>query len=302
MSYFPDLSTYGYGRRHRGMLHIGWLDDLHYFPRGEVGEEVVAKLKWLAKRPVNSLFGFHVCQICCPPSLKNNPSKEYLKALDNPRCRGNGEIRITLNDVTYAAPVLLVHYIEDHGYLPPEEFLQAVVHGVAILPGDLYPAPRPGRKVEKDGGLPAFTAQKEGTAIKLKCRTPGEAWLVWEELEKAGIIALLPGEEELKLQLSEDGCVDLRVSAKAYESNPNLRSVVEFQHQRVKAEQSLPHRGKFIAMGSGALPVPGVLVFAWMLSNYKKEGYQRMAKELTWWFLFGITAWVLILVSCFVFF
>jgi hypothetical protein len=27
---------------------------------------------------------------------------------------------------TFAAPVLIVHYIEEHGYLPPAEFLKAV--------------------------------------------------------------------------------------------------------------------------------------------------------------------------------
>ena len=38
----------------------------------------------------------------------------------------NGEIRITAETVTYAAPVLIVHYVEAHGYLPPTEFLNAV--------------------------------------------------------------------------------------------------------------------------------------------------------------------------------
>jgi hypothetical protein len=39
---------------------------------------------------------------------------------------GNGEIWVPGDDVIYAAPVLIVHYIEEHGYLPPPQFLKAV--------------------------------------------------------------------------------------------------------------------------------------------------------------------------------
>jgi hypothetical protein len=38
----------------------------------------------------------------------------------------NGEIRVPGDDVIYAAPLLIVHYIEEHGYLPPAEFLKAL--------------------------------------------------------------------------------------------------------------------------------------------------------------------------------
>lgn len=39
---------------------------------------------------------------------------------------GNGEIRVGSDGITYAAPVLIVHYIKDHGYLPPAQFLEAI--------------------------------------------------------------------------------------------------------------------------------------------------------------------------------
>jgi len=38
----------------------------------------------------------------------------------------NGEIRVYREGVTFAAPLLIVHYIEDHGYLPPAQFLKAI--------------------------------------------------------------------------------------------------------------------------------------------------------------------------------
>ena len=43
---------------------------------------------------------------------------------------GSAEIRVFSNEgVTYAAPNLIYHYIVDHHYLPPEEFIRAVLEG-----------------------------------------------------------------------------------------------------------------------------------------------------------------------------
>ena len=38
----------------------------------------------------------------------------------------NGEIRVSREGITFAAPLLIAHYIEEHGYLPPDEFLRAI--------------------------------------------------------------------------------------------------------------------------------------------------------------------------------
>jgi hypothetical protein len=46
----------------------------------------------------------------------------------------NGEIRVTFEGVTYAAPVLIVHNIEVHRYRPPAVFLRAVMEGAANQP------------------------------------------------------------------------------------------------------------------------------------------------------------------------
>ncbi len=48
--------------------------------------------------------------------------------------RSNGEIRVTDEGVTFAAPVLIVHYIEEHGYLPPAQFLDAI-EKTAVISG-----------------------------------------------------------------------------------------------------------------------------------------------------------------------
>ena len=150
------------------------------------------------------------------------------------------------------------------------------------------------RQPERDEIPLAPIAQKEGSAISLKLRTPKEAYLVCNELEEADIVAILPEEEELLSQFKEKGYVEVRVSAKAYESLADLRSRVEFQYGRVRAEQPLSYFGKMAGMGCGAMIVPGMFVFAWLVSSYRKNGYDKMAKELKFWFLLGVAALLLL--------
>src|SRR6478609_5401608 len=87
-------------------------------------------------------------------------------------------------------------------------------------------------------------SQRKGNVIILKCRTPQEAYLVSDELEKADIIPILPGEKELLRQFKRNGCVELQVSANAYESVADLRSVVEFQYRKALWVESLSYFGK----------------------------------------------------------
>ncbi|MEJ7786715.1 MAG: hypothetical protein WKF96_18085 [Solirubrobacteraceae bacterium] len=40
----------------------------------------------------------------------------------------NGEIRVTGEDGTvYAAPTMIAHYVAEHDYLPPQEFVDALL-------------------------------------------------------------------------------------------------------------------------------------------------------------------------------
>ena len=84
---------------------------------------VIEKLKQLATRPTELYRGFHVCELCShPKGLSPEQDWEWGKSRAS-----NGEIRVILGSTTYAAPLLIVHYIQEHGYLPPEEFLRAVI-------------------------------------------------------------------------------------------------------------------------------------------------------------------------------
>jgi hypothetical protein len=135
MAYFPDLSPYAYGHAaHPGVVHIGWLDGVHSFPKGAVDSRLIEKIKSLARKPVELYRGRHICELCvAPPDVEKtfmpngiviDPNCAWFRWAD--QRSSNGEIRVRFGNVTFAAPVLIAHYIEEHGYLPPADFLTAI--------------------------------------------------------------------------------------------------------------------------------------------------------------------------------
>jgi hypothetical protein len=109
MAYFRDLSPYAYGHAHHpGVVHVGWLDGIHSFPKGAVDSRLLEKIKLLSREP----------------GLVIDPNCAWARWVD--QRSSNGEIRVRSGNVTFAAPVLIAHYIEEHAYLPPGEFLKAV--------------------------------------------------------------------------------------------------------------------------------------------------------------------------------
>jgi hypothetical protein len=135
MAYFTDLTPYAYsGRPQPGVVHVGWLDAIHDFPRGEVAKALVEKLKIMAANPVEMYRGYHLCELCkqpeeaplvpVPDRVVVDPNEVWTQWAKTRM--SNGEIRVTRGRITYAAPIIITHYIEEHSYLPPWEFLQAV--------------------------------------------------------------------------------------------------------------------------------------------------------------------------------
>jgi hypothetical protein len=54
-------------------------------------------------------------------------------------------------------------------------------------------------------------------------------------------------------------------------------------------------------MGSAIMLVPGLLMFTLLLSTYRKNGYDRRARQLKFWFFLGLAAWLAALCACFAF-
>lgn len=127
--HFPDLTPYEHGRTESQPkdLNAGWLSSAHPFPRGVPDSRLIEALQRLVAFPVNLYRGFHLCEFCPPPPTKLSPGG--IPILDPlPGTAGNGEIRVTAaSGITYVAPVLILHYVVSHGYLPPQEFVDAAI-------------------------------------------------------------------------------------------------------------------------------------------------------------------------------
>jgi hypothetical protein len=126
MSYFPDLSRYTYLKRvaRPDEVNIGWLDGQHQFPQGDVPERVLAAIFELCQRRVNQTRGYHHCELCPPARLPYT-----VEELGTRLSLGSAEIRVAGRlGVKYACPDLIYHYVRDHRYRPPQEFIDAVLN------------------------------------------------------------------------------------------------------------------------------------------------------------------------------
>jgi hypothetical protein len=124
MVYYPDLSLYDYDyySTPEGMT-IGWLMKGHEFQQGEVELEDLERLSDLGYLYEGQSRGYHYCTFCGKMELQYAWSQRF----DSKYSLGSAEIRVRSDDGTlYVAPNLITHYILEHEYMPPAEFLQAV--------------------------------------------------------------------------------------------------------------------------------------------------------------------------------
>lgn len=123
MTYYRDLSPYEYTEQSHAMLNVGWLGRGHPFSTGSTPASTVERLVLLVDSAENIMRGFHYCEFCDAES----PIRLVAPVPDGYVWLGTGEIWLDgEGGVRYSAPTLVVHYITEHSYLPPEEFLAAV--------------------------------------------------------------------------------------------------------------------------------------------------------------------------------
>ena len=126
MSYFADLTPYCYvGAEEENTFNVGWLDVAHQYPTGPTPPEFVEKLAWLCLNGrVNQTRGFYVCDMCESVEWGFYSVVLYGKK----HALGSAEIRVSGSHGTYAAPDLILHYVVEHRYLPPEDFVQGILN------------------------------------------------------------------------------------------------------------------------------------------------------------------------------
>ncbi|MFJ8434495.1 hypothetical protein ACIQ9P_24665 [Kitasatospora sp. NPDC094019] len=111
---YLDGSPYEYRSFPLPMISIGWLGRAQGL-QSEGSEPLAAAefdvLKRLSVRPGSVTLGVHECELC--------PEGEEFE--------GNGEYRYYFDDGNvYSAPVMILHYVEDHGYSPPRPFVDCL--------------------------------------------------------------------------------------------------------------------------------------------------------------------------------
>ena len=130
MTYFKDLTPYTYTQVDQS-LNIGWLSVSEEYVIGETSLEFKEKLRQfcLDENVIKIMRGFQECEFCGLSSTdwaRTHPSYgENSKWMSI----GDGEIRVIGDGVIYAAPALIYHYIVEHQYQPPQEFIDAVLNG-----------------------------------------------------------------------------------------------------------------------------------------------------------------------------
>lgn len=127
MTYIKDLTSCGYFRRPltKKLLAVGWLEPHHEFSLGRVEQGAFRALIELLRdpwQPGGGFRGLHDCGFC------NEPEVPLRMQFDDIVVQlGAKNVFVPGSERVYVAPSLVLHYIKDHGYCPPEEFCDAVI-------------------------------------------------------------------------------------------------------------------------------------------------------------------------------
>jgi hypothetical protein len=136
--------TWGIGRLPEGttLVAVGWLGS-SVKSKGALAEGVVDAL--FEAYEMKAVFsdgtaGWHDCELCPGPEAWYSDGKVG-PVIDwrgrQVRLYGHGHHLIRYDTIIYMAPALILHYILDHGYRPPEEFQEAATSGEFLGPDDL---------------------------------------------------------------------------------------------------------------------------------------------------------------------
>ncbi len=127
MTYYPDLGPCDYFATDWTfcLRAVGWLEPGHDYKRGTPSAAFVEKLTELLKSPWQPVWfpGIYCCGFCEPEIKATMPPE----AVFNATPRGGNNLFVPESTSVYVAPDLVQHYIEAHGYCPPEEFRAAVM-------------------------------------------------------------------------------------------------------------------------------------------------------------------------------
>ena len=126
MTYYPDLTEYEYIEKNDeySCVNIGWLSAEKHFDKGVLPFSIIEKIEQFSQYMINVTRGFHDCELFSDKDVR------LYDLADKSILLGSAEVRIFSNEpIIYAAPNLLIHYVTEHGYLPPKKFIDAIQNG-----------------------------------------------------------------------------------------------------------------------------------------------------------------------------
>ena len=124
--YLKDLDPYRHGvpTPLKDVVAIGWLSVSNDYPHGDIAPGLVDALEeLLSSHRVNQMRGYHVCDFCLKAPLTHQTRSGKVIML------GSAELWVpsSQRSTIYAAPDLIYHYVKEHLYLPPDDFVKAVL-------------------------------------------------------------------------------------------------------------------------------------------------------------------------------
>lgn len=144
MAHFEDLSPCPYfSGFHVDILRaIGWLEAGHEYVRGDVSREFFEKLCELLQRPWTPYVfcGYHGCGFC--RFTHGIASTRFHRDGNTIRIPGLSCLNLFVpgDGVVYVSPELIAHYVDSHGYKPPEEYVQAVLECPCMWSAEYFDA------------------------------------------------------------------------------------------------------------------------------------------------------------------
>lgn len=116
MSWYPDMGRQTMVAAGDHVRAVGWLSSSEPFPRGEVPAAFLARLREFYRLSGHSwealqfrvFGGLHDCEFC-------------------DKCTCARDFGVATAAELFVAPGMIVHYVESHAYLPPPEFISAVL-------------------------------------------------------------------------------------------------------------------------------------------------------------------------------
>lgn len=129
--YYPDFSEYEYclKKKINSVLNVGWIENGKPFKVGVVDDILSGKLEKIFwgtisfSSEVNLIRGQpHRCNLCGSAHVP-------ISVDGKTRLLGCSEIWIPrkAEEGYYASPSLILHYISEHAYLPPQDYIDAVM-------------------------------------------------------------------------------------------------------------------------------------------------------------------------------